>query len=150
MKVKIPIFIVLVLLGALLGCAQKSIDESETKAIKQVLADAYIRGIFVDRNIELVRSGFHPDFSMHVLDDKQIIQASLDMWLQRLELDGIKNENKIDHEFKFIDFTENSAVVKMEIYENSKHIYTDYFCLYKFDNGWKIVSTLQMNRVNIL
>ena len=128
--------------GRFWAVRKKSIDESETKAIKQVLVDAYIRGIFVERNIELVRSGFHPDFSMHVLDDKQIIIASLDMWLQRLELDGIKNENKIDHEFKFIDFTENSAVAKMEICENTKHIYTDYFCLYKFDNGWKIVSKI--------
>jgi len=142
MKVKIPIFIVFVLLGALLGCAQKIHNESETKAIKQVLVDAYIRGIFIDRNIELVKSGFHPDFSMHVLDNKQIIQASLDMWLQRLELDGTKNENKIDHEFKFIDFTKNSAVAKVEIYENSKHIYTDYFSLYKFEKGWKIVSKI--------
>ena len=143
MKVRIYIFVLFVLLGLTLAYAQKATDKSfETKAIKQVLVDAYIRGIFVDRNIELVRSGFHPDFSMHVLDGNQIIKAPLDMWLQRLELDGLKNTNKIDHEFKFIDVTNKSAIAKMEIYENSKHIYTDYFCLYKFEKGWKIVSKI--------
>jgi len=33
--------------------------------------------------------------------------------------------------------TKNSAVARMEILENSEHIYTDYFCLYKFNEGWK-------------
>jgi len=39
-----------------------------------------------------------------------------------------------------VDVTGNSAMVKMEIHEDSKQIYTDYFLLYKFDDGWKIVS----------
>ena len=118
------------------------------------MVHAYIKGILVNRDIELVSSGFHPDFTMQVLDDNQIIKASLDMCLQRLELDERKNENKFEYEFKFkfIDITKNSAVVRMEIFENSKHIYTDYFSLYKFDNGWKIVVrySLHMNRMSIL
>ncbi len=143
MRFKISIFIIAVLLDLNSGCAQQAAEESaESKAIKQVLIDAYVEGIFIDRSVELVRSGFHPEFTMHVLNNGQIIKASLEMWLQRLELDGMKNENKIDHAFKFIDITKSSAIAKMEIYENSKHLYTDYFCLYKFDNGWKIVSKI--------
>jgi len=79
---------------------------------------------------------------MSVMHNNQIIKASLDMWLQRLELDGTKNQNKIDYELIFIDITKNSAVARMEILENSEHIYTDYFCLYKFNEGWKIVSKI--------
>lgn len=143
MKFKTTILIISVILGLNSPCAQKAADESvETNAIKQVLVDAYIKGIHVDRDIKLVKAGFHPDFAMHVLNDNQIIKASLDMWLQRLQLNGIKNENRINYEFKFIDVTNNSAIVKMEIYENSKHLYTDYFCLYKFDSGWKSVSKI--------
>ncbi len=143
MKLRIALFITLILSNCCFCLAQESIVENEeTAAIKEVLSKAYVKGIFVDRDIELVRSGFHPEFTMHVLNNGKIIKASLEMWLQRLELDGTKNKNRIDHQFKFIDIAKNAAIAKMEISENSKHLYTDYFCLYKFDDGWKIVSKI--------
>ena len=116
--------------------------EKEKNAVKKVLVDSYVKGIHINRDIKLVQEGFHPDFIMHVLDNNQIIKASLDMWLGRLKLDGQKNQNTIDYKFKSIDITGYSAVAKMEIYENSKHIYTDYFSLYKFEDGWKIISKI--------
>ena len=119
--------------------AQQTDDAAE---IKEMLVESYVYGIYVNRDEDAVRSGFHPDFVMHVLDDGQLIQAPLDMWLARLSLDGTKNSTPYDHNFETIDVTGNSAVVKMEIYEDSKHIYTDYFGLYRFTDGWKIVNKI--------
>lgn len=117
-------------------------DDEEKTQIKEVIVNSYVRGIFVERDEKLVMAGFHPQFSMHVLDDNQIINAPLKMWLDRLGLDGQKNQDIIDYKFKFVDVTGNSAVAKMEIFENSKQLYTDYLSLYKFDSGWKIVSKI--------
>ena len=122
--------------------AQFAQQVDDVGEIKELLVQSYVDGIYVNRDETAVRSGFHPGFVLHVLDDGQLIQAPLDMWLARLQLDGINSSTPYDHDFKSIDITGNSAVVKMEIFEDSKHIYTDYFGLYKFADGWKIVNKI--------
>ncbi len=64
------------------------------------------------------------------------------MWLNRLQLDRTRNTNRIESIFSLIDFSGNTAIARMEIYENSKHIYTDYMGLYKFPEGWRIVNKI--------
>lgn len=122
--------------------AQFAQQADESSAIKELLIHSYVDGIYVNRDEAAVRSGFHPGFVLHVLDDGQLIQAPLDMWLARLQLDGTKSPTPYSHNFNTIDVTGNAAVVKMEIFEDSKHIYTDYFGLYKFADGWKIVNKI--------
>ncbi len=122
--------------------AQFAQQADDASVIKELLVESYVNAIYVNRDEHAVRGGFHPGFVLHVLDDGQLIQAPLDMWLARLQLDGISNSTPYDHDFKSIDITGNSAVVKMEIFEDSKHIYTDYFGLYKFADGWKIVNKI--------
>ena len=133
----------LVVLGFLLySPAQLAQQPDDASLIKELLVDSYVNGIYLDRDEQAVRNGFHPDFILHVLDDGHLIQAPLDMWLGRLELDGTKNSTPHNYEFKSIDITGNSAMVKMNIYEDSVHIYTDYFGLYKFAGGWKIFNKI--------
>lgn len=133
------IVILTFLFYAPLTFAQQGEDEI---AIKELLVESYVEGIHINRKTDAVRIGFHPDFLMHVYNDGQLIQAPLEMWLERLNLDGIKNTKTIKHSFDSIDITGNSAVVKMQIYEDSQHLYTDYFGLYRFEEGWKIVNKI--------
>lgn len=133
----------IVVLGFLLySPAQPAHQADDASLIKELLVNSYVNGVYIDRDEQEVRNGFHPDFILTVLDGGHLIQAPLDMWLARLELDGIKSTTSYDHEFKSIDVTGNSAAVKMDIYEDSAHIYTDYFGLYKFADGWKIVNKI--------
>ena len=131
--------VLVLFLGPLPLLAQDANDEA---AVRQVLVDAYVEGLHLNRDLAAVQSGFHPDFVMHVYDDGHLIQAPLAMWLERLQLDGTKNPKPIDYQFDLVDVTGNSAVAKLQIFEDSKHIYTDYFGLYKFDDGWKIVNKI--------
>jgi len=117
-------------------------SENDEAAIVEVIFNSYVKGIHIERDEEAVREGFHHSFIMHVYGDGQIVQASLDMWIEHLQLDGVKNANRIKSEFNLIDISGNTAVVRMEIYENSKHLYTDYFGLYKFPDGWKIINKI--------
>ncbi len=128
------------------GCQPPQEDEAvltkDEQAIKEVIVKAYVEGIYIKRDSLAVRKGFHEDFLMHVNADGHLIQAGLDMWLARLKLDGIENTNRIKGEFKTIDVSGNAATVRIEVFENSKHLYTDYFGLYKFADGWKIVNKI--------
>lgn len=117
-------------------------SENDEAAIVEVIFNSYVKGIHIERDEEAVRAGFHHSFIMHVYDDGQIVQASLDIWIEHLQLDGVKNTNRIKSEFNLIDISGNTAVVRMEIYENSRHLYTDYFGLYKFPDGWKIINKI--------
>ena len=118
-------------------------QESEAEvAIKKLLLESYVEGVHAHRDAAAVKRGFHPDFMMHVFHDGSVIQAPLAMWLDRMQLDGTKNPKKIDHSFDLIDVTGHSAVVKMQIYADSEHLYTDYFGLYKTGDGWRIVNKI--------
>ena len=39
-----------------------------------------------------------------------------------------------------MDVTGNAATVRLELYRDGKHAFTDYLSLYRFPDGWKIVS----------
>ena len=131
--------VVLYLLSSPILFAQAANDDD---AIRGLLVEAYVEGIFINRDREAVMKGFHPDFVLHVYDDSNLITASLELWIGRLQLDGTRNTESIDYTFDLIDITGNSAIAKMQIFENSQHLYTDYFGLYKFEDGWKIVNKI--------
>lgn len=112
---------------------------AQAEAVRQVLVDAYVLGVHVDRDPEVVRRGFHPDFVMLVYDEGELVDVSLQAWLDHMDLDGVPTSDTIRHSFRSVDVTGNAALAIMEIHENGTHIYTDYFSLYRFPDGWRIV-----------
>ena len=41
-----------------------------------------------------------------------------------------------------MDVTGKSAVARVEIHRDGKHVFTDYLSLYQFADGWKIVAKI--------
>ena len=119
-------------------------ENSEKEAIKSVIENAYIQGIHGNQDEETVRSGFHPDFTMLVMKDNEIETVMVDEWLSRLEV--MKKENpamwgaETRHKFEIIDAAGYAAVAKLDVHKGTIHFSTDYMLLYKFQEGWKIVS----------
>jgi hypothetical protein len=77
------------------------------------------------------------------LMDNQIKPLPIEEWITNLEKSrkestapAVKTEGK----FVNVDVTGNNAVVKLELYRENKKIFTDYLVLYKFTEGWRIVS----------
>ncbi|NNC82631.1 MAG: hypothetical protein HKN79_03570 [Flavobacteriales bacterium] len=128
-----------VLFFAFTAFAQEDAQMAE-KAVQKVIQHSYLQGIHIERDSVAVREGFHPDFSMAVLTSKGLKRISLDSWLDRMKLDGTKNTAEIEGEFTSVEVSGNAATVRLEVYKDSKHIYTDFFGLYRFPDGWKIVS----------
>ena len=127
--------------GQQAGDAEEPPTEAEA-AVRQVLLDAYVSGLFVDRDVDAVRKGIHPEFMMMVYDDGELLQVPLQLWLDNLELDGVPTSDTISHVFRSVDVTGNTAMAILEIHENGEHVYTDYLGLYRFAEGWRIVSKL--------
>lgn len=134
----------LVILPSLaLGCAAaETAVDGERAAIEEVLVSAYVEGIHRQGDEAAVRAGFHPEFVMAVYDEGAILPVDLEMWIEHLDLDGEPNTDTIDYVLQGVDVTGNAATAKMDVFENGEHIYTDYFGLYRFPEGWRIVNKL--------
>lgn len=117
----------------------RAVSVAAESAVEDVLVEAYVSGVHIDRDPDAVRRGFHPDFVMMVHDSGQLVTVSLQEWLDHMELDRVRTSETIRHVFRSVDVTGDAAIAILEIYENGTHIYTDYFSLYRFPDGWRIV-----------
>jgi hypothetical protein len=80
---------------------------------------------------------------MLVLKDGVVTPVTLDEWAARIEKGAAERKGpapEIRHEFTTVDVTGEAAVVRLELHRGGKHTFTDYLSLYRFPEGWKIVS----------
>ncbi|MCB9287636.1 MAG: nuclear transport factor 2 family protein [Lewinellaceae bacterium] len=115
------------------------------KEVKELILKSYVNGAFNALNPDAMRSGFHPDFAIFSADGENIRKYPIATWADGVE--KRKNDpefdpaaNKWEHKFASVDVTGGSAAVKIELFHEGKHVYTDYLSLLKFDSGWKIVA----------
>lgn len=122
--------------------------ESEKEAIKSTIQNAYIDGIQNNGDIKNIENGFHEGFNLLGVRDNMLTKFPIYSWIQSVENRKEKNPNpptedkKITCNYVFIDVTGNAAMAKIELYRNSEILFTDYLQLYKFEEGWKIVSKI--------
>ncbi len=116
------------------------------EAIKQVIEKAYIQGIHGNQDETLVRSGFHQDFAMLVLRDDTLEKVAVDEWLARVETMKADNPDlwvvETRYTVELIDVARYAAVAKLDVYKGVIHFSTDYMLLYRFEEGWRIVSKI--------
>jgi len=118
----------------------------EKEAIRRVIEKAYIQGIHGDQDEETVKSGFHQDFAMLVLRNDTLAKVTVDEWLDRIETMKAENPElwnaETTHNFELIDVAGYAAVAKLDVYKGTTHFSTDYMLLYRFEEGWRIVSKI--------
>ena len=134
-----------VLAAALAFPAWAPAAESDVEAVKAVVKSAYVDGVHAKADPALMRAGFHPSFRMLVLKDGAVSGVTLDEWASRIEKGASARTAPapaIRHEFTQVDVTGNAAVVRLELYRDGRHTFTDYLSLYRFPEGWKIVSKI--------
>jgi Putative lumazine-binding len=106
---------------------------------------AFAQGIQNNGSVEAIRKGFHPSFNMLRFTDNEIKPYPIEEWIAAIE--KRKAESKPDVKtvrteanFLSIDVTGTAASVKLELSREGKRTFTDYIVLYKFTEGWRIVS----------
>ena len=145
---KIAISIFLALLFPVLMFAQDNQNE-EKEAIKTVIQTAYVDGLQNKGDLSKTEEGFHPGFNLlGVRNNNTLSKFPSYTWVEYARIKQKENpdppvENeKVTCEFVMIDITGNAAVAKIELFKDSKKIYTDYLSLYKFNEGWRIVNKI--------
>ena len=135
---------ILVLLLLLISTLTFGQTKTEYDAIKAVIENAYIGGIHNGGSIEEIRKGFHPTFKMLSLENNDVSPLSLEDWIIRIENGRKQNARnptvKAACEYVSITTSGNVATVVLDLFKNKKKIFTDHLMLYKFSEGWRIVS----------
>lgn len=138
------ILIILTVSGCFLF-AQDNVKK-EKEAIKKVIIEAYVNGLLNAGDLEPTKKGFHPDFKLLGQQNNQLTKYPIADWIKSVEKRKADNPDgpkaKYISKFPMIDITGKAAIVKIELRREGKHKYTDYLSLYKFKEGWKIVSKI--------
>ncbi|MDI6698896.1 MAG: nuclear transport factor 2 family protein [Candidatus Saccharicenans sp.] len=121
--------------------AQPTGDE---EAIKALIQSAYVDGLQNLGDLEKTRAGFHPDFVLLGLRDGQLTRLPIADWIASTEKRKAQGQKPPVTTCKFlqVDITGEAAMVKLELHREGQRIFTDYLTLYKFPDGWKIVSKI--------
>jgi hypothetical protein len=117
--------------------------DAEKKAVIQVITDAYVNGVHASPDPAAMRRGFHPDFRMLVLADGKMSAVTLEEWAGRVAKSAANAgaaRPAIQAAFPQVDVAGTVASARVELYRDGKHTFTDQLLLYKFADGWKIVS----------
>lgn len=120
-------------------------QSAEHEAVKNVVTSAYVEGIQNNGSVEDIRKGFHPSFAMLRVMDNTIKPFPIEEWIAAIEKRRAeaKPDAKVvrtEATFLNIDITGTAATVKLELYREGKKTFTDYLVLYKFTEGWRIVT----------
>ncbi len=125
---------------------KKSEDRAATEEVKSLVLKAYVNGAFNALDADAMRKGFHEDFAIYSPKGEAISKYPIKVWADGVakrksgNYDAKSSKNKWDHNFANVDVTGNAAQVKIELFNQGKHVYTDYLSLLKFDSGWRIVA----------
>jgi len=131
------------------GLHQLHGQEKEVAAIKEVIQSAYVEGIQNEGNLDKIDAGIHPDFNLlGIGEDGAIWKLPIAEWkekvIERKEKGQLprSKDSAVSIKFLSVDVTGTAAVAKFEFYVGKELKYMDYISLYKFDDGWKLVSKI--------
>lgn len=129
-----------------LSCGQFSAQDAkvnpEKEAIKKAIIDAYINGVFLKGDASLIKKGCHPDCDVLILAQGSLMKIPAYSWVDRLEKNPGPVHAGTTYEFTDIHVTGYAGLAVVEIFQEGKPIYTDYISLYKFEDGWKLVTKI--------
>ena len=132
----------LLLAAGLLALSPAVADDSSSaeKAVIEVIDRAYVQGLWQNRDLDAMRSGFDPTFVMQNLSEGAVKSTSLDEWIEWIGTPTGPNPKKVEGEIEVLDIEGDVAAARVKISENGKLRFTDYFALYHTEDGWKIVA----------
>jgi hypothetical protein len=130
----------LILTVALAG--GQALAAGDAQAIEEVLVKSYVEGVWRQRDPDLVREGFASTFVMQVYWGDELSSRTLDQWLDRMNLDRKPRESEIRADIEVLEVTGIAGLARVDLFEDGKHRYTDYFGLYKTSTDWRIISKM--------
>lgn len=120
-------------------------QQNDEASIRQVIDQSYVQGIHNRAGLDLISEGFHPGFEMLSINNGLLAKFPIYSWMQSVRKAmeaGQAVAEPITAEIPMVDVAGTAAVARIELYRGDKHLFTDFMSLYKFEDGWKIVSKI--------
>lgn len=119
-------------------------SQSDEEIIKQIIQKSYVEGTQNGGDISLIYQGFHQDFKMFRYQDDKLVLWTLQEWISIIEQRRKNPDYKLPSPSSAknirIVISGNAASVALDLYKEDKLIFSDFLHLYKFKEGWKIIS----------
>lgn len=135
---KTQILIISILLSPLFSFSQ----QDNVEEIKNVIVQSYIEGIFLKGDAALVSKGWHPECDIVILKNGVLTKLPAKYWVEKFEKNPGPLDPNVTFKFTEVKVTGYAAVAIVEIYTSGRLLYTDYMCMYKLEEGWRIVSKI--------
>ncbi|MFO7938689.1 MAG: nuclear transport factor 2 family protein [Bacteroidales bacterium] len=142
------VFLLLCMVSVSLTSVWAQSDDAEKEAIKEVIQNSYVDGLQNNGDVDIIREGFHPGFNLLGVRQNALTKYPIYSWLESFQKRKFANPNpptdeqKVTSKYLLIDITGNAAMAKIELWRNDVRLFTDYLQLYKFEEGWRIVSKI--------
>ena len=143
------VFLIALMTAITVKAQKPSGNEADVAQIKSVIQTAYVEGLQNEGDTLKINKGFHPGFEMLIqTKEGDLKKYPLALWKQNIKSSLFSGQlprkpaDRISVKYLFVDVTGNSAVAKFEFYTGNKLTFIDYLSLYKFPDGWKIVSKI--------
>jgi hypothetical protein len=141
--------LIVIALSYSIKAQSQSANDAEIALVKQTIQTAYVEGLQNEGDTLKINQGFDPGFELLIPGKNGTVEKyTLTEWKAKIKTNLAsgklprKADEKISVKFLFVDVTGNAAVAKFEFYAGPKLTYVDYQFLYKFFDGWKIVSKI--------
>ena len=139
---RMSVFIGFTCLGTLM--AQTGNDlEKEKSAVKKVVEEAYVEAVFIKGDAAAVAEGWHPGCDIVIMmPDGRLNKTPAYNFVRAFKQGHPPFDKNARAEFRTIEVSGYAASVVLEIRSGETPVYTDMLLLYKFVDGWKIVSKI--------
>lgn len=143
MKRSVLIFGFLVLSILQVQLMAQNNKETEIKSIKDVILKA-VDAMYNQGDIEQIRKYYHPGYILFMMKDNYLQYTTLFNRIEYRRRGHEKGEypakEKATVKFVTVDVVGTAATVQFHYYRGERQTCEDFMSLYKFKEGWRIVS----------
>jgi hypothetical protein len=120
----------------------QSTQENEKEAVRNIIVTSYVDGIFNEGNVDKIKLGWYPECDINIYNELKdtCTKSKAFRFIPMFEKNPVGLTPGTTYKIPLVHITGYAAIAIVEIYFGEKQIYTDYMNLYKFANGWKIVT----------
>ena len=131
----IPVFIAWILFSP-------SPTQADEALIRAVVAKSYLGGMYIGRDLDSLRRGFHERFRMAVFWQGEFSERDRETWIQKFTSYPAPDKEKAASyrwNIPTVLVAGFAAAARIEIYQHNQLKYTDFFTFYRFPEGWRVL-----------
>ncbi len=140
-KLCLAMLAAVIVLGSVVHAFSQASRNGDVEDVKQAVVQGYVDGVFLKTDMALIEKYWHADCDIYQYRDGKLVKVPA---VASFREAGKRIQKPYDATvtYKFVDVRvkDYAAIAIVEINSHGAYRYTDFLNLYKFDDGWKIVT----------